>query len=107
MGLRTIKKYFVHTLLFLIISIALLLRVYGLSRYAPGISWDEAAVGYNAYTISHWFRDEWGKLLPITFKSFEDYKNPVHIYLTAPFVLTFGLNEFTTRIPSAIFGVLN
>lgn len=90
-----------------IVFLAAILRVYKLGSVAPGISWDEAAVGYNAYTIFHWGRDEWGRLLPLTFKSFEDFKNPVHVYMTVPFVGFFGLNEFTTRIPSALFGVLN
>jgi len=101
------KRYLFSIVFALIVVGALVLRVYKLGVIAPGISWDEAAVGYNAYTIAHWGRDEWGRFLPLTFKSFEDYKHPVHIYATVPFVGLFGLNEFTTRLPAALFGVGN
>lgn len=78
-----------------------------LAEIPPSLSWDETAVGYNAYTIAHWAKDEWGRTLPLVFKSFEDDKHPVHIYTTAFFVRIFGLSDFTTRLPSALFGVFN
>lgn len=81
-------------------------RFYKLGKVPAGFTWDEAAVGYNAYTILHWGKDEWGKTMPITFKSFGDDKNPIHVYLTVPFVGIFGLNEWATRASSAFFGVL-
>lgn len=94
-------------ILVLIIALSFFLRFYKLAEVPPSISWDEAAVGYNAWTILHWGKDEWGKTLPLVFKSFEDYKHPVHIYLTVPFIGIFGLNEFGVRVSSAFFGVLN
>lgn len=97
------------TILFLvlILVVAAILRFYKLTEVPPSISWDEAAVGYNAWTILNWGKDEWGRTLPLVFKSFEDYKHPVHIYLTIPFIAIFGLNEFGIRASSAFFGVLN
>jgi len=94
-------------LLFSIVIIASVLRLYKLGSIPPSISWDEAAVGYNAYTIAHWGRDEWGRVFPLIFKSFEDYKNPVHVYATVPFVGLFGLSELTTRLSAALFGIGN
>lgn len=88
-----------------ILLIAFVLRVYKISSNPPSVFWDEASVGYNAYTISHWGKDEWGKILPLAFRSFGEYKLPVHIYLTAPFVLLFNLSAFSVRIPAALFGV--
>lgn len=93
-------------LLVLIIILAVVLRLYKLDQTPPAIYWDEAANGYNAYTIANWGRDEWGKILPTSFKSFGDDKNPIHIYLTAIPVKVLGLNEFSTRLPAAVFGVL-
>ncbi|MFH1864019.1 MAG: glycosyltransferase family 39 protein [bacterium] len=101
------NKKLTYILLGIIVLISILTRFVKLSKYPPAITWDEAAVGYNAYTILHWGKDEWGKILPLTFKSFGDDKNPVHVYLTVPFIGIFGLNEFATRAPSALFGVLN
>lgn len=97
----------VKIILLLIVLLSIVLRFYKLDQIPPSLSWDEAANGYNAYTIANWGRDEWGKSFPLTFKSFEDDKHPVHIYFTALSVRLFGLSEFSTRLPSALFGVLN
>ncbi len=97
----------IKILLILIVILAGLLRLYKLDSVPPSISWDEAAVGYNAWTIANWGRDEYGKLLPVYFKSFADDKHPVHIYTTALSVKFFGLSEFSTRLPSALFGIFN
>jgi len=102
-----IKKLAVCLILFLLLVFGSILRFYKLDENPPSITWDEASVGYNAYTIAHWGKDEWGKILPLAFKSFGDDKNPVHIYLTVPFVGLFGLNEYSVRSSSAFFGVLN
>lgn len=97
----------IHILLIAIIFLAAFLRFYKLDQIPPSLSWDEAAVGYNAYTIANWGKDEWGSTFPFYFKSFEDDKSPVHIYFTAISVRILGLNEFSTRVPFALFGVLN
>lgn len=97
----------VKILLFVILSIALFLRTFKIDQIPPSINWDEASVGYNGWTIAHFGKDEWGQFLPITFKSFGDDKSPVHVYFTAISVGILGLNEFSTRLPSALFGVLN
>lgn len=90
-----------------ILVLSAILRFYKLGSAPPSLSWDEAAVGYNAWTILHYGKDEWGKTMPLIFKSFEDDKHPVHIYLTVPTIALFGLNEFGVRASSALFGVLN
>lgn len=99
------KKLKIITLIF-IVFLAAFLRLYKLGTVPPSLNWDEAAAGYNAYTIANWGADEYGHKFPLVFKSFGDDKHPVHIYLTAPFVKFFGLNEFATRVSSALIGVL-
>lgn len=89
-----------------IISIAFILRFYQLGTIPPSVNWDEAAHGYNAFSILKTGRDEYGKFLPLTFRSFDDYKPPLYIYLVIPSVAVFGLNDFAVRLPSALFGVL-
>lgn len=98
-----IKKY----LLVLILIIAAILRLWNLGNAPPGLTPDEAALGYNAYSILKTGRDEYGKLLPIIFKSFGDYKPGLYVYLTVPFVAVLGLNEFAVRLPSALAGILS
>ncbi len=101
------KQLIIKILLGAILVLALALRVYKLDSVPPSISWDEAAVGYNAWTIANYGRDEYGKFLPAYFHSFGEDKNPVDIYLTALFVRFMDLNELSTRLPVALFGVLN
>lgn len=68
--------------------------------------WDEAALGYNAYSILETGRDEYGQTLPLIFKSFGDYKPGFYVYLSLPFIKLFGLNEISVRFPSIILGSL-
>ncbi|KKU92434.1 MAG: hypothetical protein UY21_C0001G0057 [Microgenomates group bacterium GW2011_GWA1_48_10] len=94
-------------ILFLIVILAFLLRFYQLSTNPPGLNLDEVAIGYNAYSILRTGRDEYGKFLPIVFRSHDDYKPPLYIYLTAPSIAVFGVNEFAVRFPAALFGTLS
>ena len=93
--------------LFVIVILALFLRVYKIASIPPSLSWDEVSIGYNAYSILTTGRDEHGRLLPFdTFVGYGDYKPPLAIYVTVPFVAAFGLSELSVRLPSALFGAL-
>lgn len=94
-------------LIILVVAIASLLRFYKLDSYPPALKWDEAALGYNAYSILKTGRDEFGNFLPVIFKSFGDYKPGLYVYADIPFVLIFGLTELATRLPGAIAGILS
>lgn len=90
---------------FLIIVIALLLRIIYLDRYPPSPNWDEVSLGYNAYSILKTGNDEWGFSLPLIFRAYGDYKLPVYVYISAVAINLFGLNTFAVRLPSALAGV--
>lgn len=92
-------------ILILIVVLGLLLRVYKLDSVPPGLTWDEAALGYNAYSISQTLKDEYGNFLPLTLKSFGDYKPALYTYLIIPFMLVLGLNEIAVRLPSVFAGI--
>lgn len=92
--------------LIFIFFLAFILRFYQLGKIPPNIDWDEAALGYNAYSLLKTGRDEYGVSWPLVFRSFDDYKPPLYFYLTMPSVAIFGLNEFSVRLPSALFGTL-
>lgn len=91
-------------LLLLILLFGLVVRIYNISY--PPLLWDEASIGYNAYSILRTARDEHGQFLPLIFKSFGDYKPGLYIYLTLPFVAIFGLSPLAVRLPSIILGSL-
>ena len=91
--------------LILIIILAIFLRFWGLNILPPSLNWDEVSIGYNAYSVLKTGRDEWGELMPLSFRAFGDYKLPAYVYLDIPFVYIFGLNEWGVRLPSALLGV--
>jgi len=94
-------------LLIAIILLSFLLRIYRLSANPPSLYWDEASLGYNAFSIAETLHDEHGEFLPIgRFIAFGDYKPSGYIYATVPFVKILGLSEFSIRLPSVIAGTL-
>lgn len=93
-------------ILFAIVIIAIFLRFYQLGQNPPSLDWDEASIGYNAYSVLKTGADEYGNKMPLSFRSFDDFKPPVYVYLTVPSVAVFGLNEMAVRFPSALIGVL-
>ncbi len=102
---KVINKNFL--LLLAIIIVAIVLRFYQLGTNPPSLTWDEAAWGYNAYSIGIDGKDEFGRFLPHDYlESFGDFKPPMYAYLDVIPVKLLGLNEFSTRVPSAFFGVL-
>lgn len=101
-----IIKFLNNNILWILLLLAAFIRIYNLGNVPPHLTPDEASLGYNAYSILKTGKDEHGKTLPLIFKSFGDYKPGLYIYATVPFVATLGLNEFSVRLPSAIFGIL-
>jgi len=92
-------------LLFLIISLAAILRLWQLGEVPSGFYADEAAFGYNAYSILETGKDEYGQKLPMALKSFGDYKGAAFAYFTIPSIAVFGLTPFAARFPSVLFSI--
>ncbi len=101
------KKLTIYIILILIVLIGTSLRFYRLGINPPSLTWDEASLGYNAYSILKTGADEYGVKFPLSIRSFDDYKPPFYVYLTVPSVALFGLNEFAVRLPAAIIGILS
>ncbi len=92
-------------LLALILVVASSIRLFQLGNYPSGLNSDEAALGYNSYSLLQTSKDEFGTSWPLTFKSFNDYKPPLYVYISIPFIKIFGLNVFAIRLPSALLGI--
>ncbi|MEX0895741.1 MAG: glycosyltransferase family 39 protein [Patescibacteria group bacterium] len=88
-----------------VVVIAGLLRFWELGGVPAGLTWDEAAIGYNGHSVVTTYRDEWLVRLPISFKSFGDYKAPLAIYVSGIFSYFFGLDTWAIRLPFALSGV--
>ncbi len=88
--------------LFVCVCISSFFHIYHYGQ--PDINEDEAAQGYNTYSVLQTGRDEYGRL-PIRYLSFGENKLPVTGLLSAPLIALFGLNEDTIRLPVQFIGI--
>lgn len=101
------NKHIQVILVILILGLGIALRVFLLGKVPPSPDWDEAALGYNAYSILLTGKDEYGKTFPVVLESFDDYKPALYAYLIIPFISIFDLTITSVRIPSIIFGCIS
>lgn len=101
-GLR-LNTYFV---LGVIVLLAFFLRIVGVGAVPPSLNWDEVSIGYNAYSIYKTGKDEWGKFMPLNFRSYGEFKLPAQIYASVPGVAIFGLTPVGVRITPILYGTL-
>jgi len=97
------KSSFLWLVLILVLGFAL--RFYRLESIPPSLFGDEVDVGYQAYSILRTGRDYSGNPWPINFQSLADWRTPLFLYATVPFVWLFGLTEWGVRLAPALFGV--
>ena len=93
-------------LLSLILLAAIFIRFHDISN-TPALNPDEAALGYNAYSLILTGKDEHGVSWPLHFKSFGDYKPGGYVYLAIPFVKYLGLTPLAVRLPNLILSILS
>jgi len=99
-------KYHKYILISLILALAFAVRFYRLSDF-PALNADEAALGYNAWSLTETGMDEHGNPWPIHLQSFNDYKPALYAYLVIPFVKFGGMETLMVRAPGAFLGVLS
>lgn len=91
---------------FILFLVSCILHFYDLETMPPGIHVDEASVAYNAYCVSKTGTDEYGVAMPVFFKSFSNYQDPILIYTIIPFVKLFQMTKALVRIPSGIYHIM-
>ena len=94
------KVIFTFVLIFFLIT-----RIYKIAAIPASVYWDEASIGYNAYSIATDLKDEWGVTLPLHFRAFGEFKLPVYIYTVAVFVKAIGLNVYAVRLPAVFYSL--
>ena len=94
-----------YLLILAIFFLALFFRFWQLGANPAGFFTDEASIGLNAYSILQTGADTYGRPFPVFFEAVGDYRDPVMIYSTVPFIAWLGLNEYSVRVVSAIYGV--
>jgi 4-amino-4-deoxy-L-arabinose transferase-like glycosyltransferase len=89
----------------LILLFGFSLRIYQLGHLE--LFGDEIDVGYHAYSLWKTGRDYSGLLLPTYIRSFAEWRAPLLMYVSAPFVGIIGLNSWGVRLAPALFGIIN
>jgi 4-amino-4-deoxy-L-arabinose transferase-like glycosyltransferase len=80
--------------------------LFHLKSIPDGFYQNEAAFGYNAFSLFKTGKDEYGKTMPVILESFGDYKLAMLSYYLIPFILIFGLTETAVRVGSVFAGLL-
>ncbi len=93
-------------ILIIILIVAAILRLWQLSKLPSGLYWDEMDVGYQAFSLLKTGKDYFGNFLPLQLHSFAEYRTPLYIYATVPFVALFGLTATAVRLPAVIFSLI-
>lgn len=106
--MKKIVNFFKNNfVLILICFLFLVTRLFKIDSVPASVYWDEASIGYNAYSVLTTGRDEWGEFMPLHFRAFGEFKLPVYIYSVAISESLFGMNAFAVRFPAVIFGLLS
>jgi len=89
-----------------IVILASVTRLFHLDSYPPSPYWEEAALGYDAYSLLKTGQDHHGHPWPIiAFESFGDWKPSLYFYAAMPSIAIFGLNVQAVRLPAAVAGI--
>jgi 4-amino-4-deoxy-L-arabinose transferase-like glycosyltransferase len=97
---------FQKIILVLLISLACILRFPQLDKVPPSLHADEAAEGFNAYSLLTTGKDMYGKSFPLLFRANGSYQPPIYTYISIIPTAIFGNSMITIRLLSALSGVI-
>lgn len=93
-------------LLFLVVGIALFLRLYKIDEVPASLHYDEIDLGYQARSLIENGRDYRGTFSPFFVRSFNTDKTPIPVYLSIPATLIFKSPYLQVRATTALMGAL-
>jgi len=93
--------------LLLLLALGFLLRAWGLDRIPPALNSDELLKAFDGASVYRAGMDHRGQRWPLFFQQSGEYSPPLYIYFAGWFSAPFGVNAYTTRLPSAIMGTLS
>lgn len=100
------KAFNLKNLFIFLIVLGVCLRLYKFARVPLSPYWEEAALGYDAYSILKTGHDHHGNFMPlVAFESFGDWKPSLYFYAIVPFLLIFDLSTTAVRMPSLFAGL--
>lgn len=93
-------------IVFLLCGAGIALRTILFGHIPPGLNQDEAAAGYEAYSLLLTGKDKWGNIWPGYFIAWGAGQNVLYSYLLVPVIHFFGLSIESVRSINLIFGIL-
>src|SRR5215211_940052 len=100
---RTTRSAFL--LLAAILVLAALLRLPWLGELPAGLSHDETVKGYDAWSVLHTGRDQYGAWFPLVFRAIGDQREAVLPYLILLSEALLGPTDLAVRLPTALAGI--
>jgi 4-amino-4-deoxy-L-arabinose transferase-like glycosyltransferase len=103
---RSFAARYFKVLLLVIVLLSAWARLYRLSEYPQRFEADEINMGYEAWSLWTTAADQYGSLLPLHIRGFNEYSPGLPLYMAVPFVGLLGPSEFSARLPFALMGIL-
>lgn len=94
-------------ILFLLAAFGFIIRCVALDHAPPALNSDELLKAYDGASVYRTGMDHHGFSWPLFFKQSGEYSPPLYIYFAGLFSAPFGVNAYTTRLPSAVLGTLS
>lgn len=101
------NKKFKYLLYLIIIFVACFVRSIYLDKIPASLNYDEASIGYEAYSLTKYGIDRNGFSFPIHFISWGSGQNVLYAYILIPFIKILGLTTFSVRLPMLIISCLS
>lgn len=95
----------IEAFLAIVIAVGAFFRLESLTHLPIALFGDEIDVGYQAWSLITTGRDYMGHLLPTYIQSLAEWRAPLLMYLTAPFVGILGPTDLAVRLPVALTGI--
>ncbi len=89
-----------------LLAVSLLLHFWRLGELPNGFYFDESSIGYNAWSLSLNWKDEYGTTLPLFFRGLDNYHDPVMVYSLVPPLRFSAPSELAVRLPSAAYCIM-
>lgn len=106
-ALKFLKDNRCRIILVFILIIGFVSRVLFIDYQPNALNVDEASAGYEAWSILNHGVDRNGKFLPAFLIAWGNGQNALYSYLMMPFIMLFGLNTLSVRLPMAIIGCVS
>ncbi len=100
------RQHWFGLLEIVILFLGILFRLYQFNLVPAALYWEEAALLYDAYSLSETGHDMHGNFLPIlAVESFGDNKPSGYFYALVPLIKIFGVQDWVVKMPSLLAGI--